>query len=61
MRDNPVCRLIDAKRTVNMIHLLRPHAVDESYDYIHFLVPYENEDSLPLMLAYLKVSSAIVQ
>jgi len=30
-------------------------AVDESYDYIHFLVPYEHEDRLPFMLAHLKV------
>ena len=29
-------------------------AVDESLDYLHFLVPYEREDQLPLLLAFLK-------
>jgi hypothetical protein len=28
--------------------------VDESLDYVHFLVPYEHEDRLPLLFAYLK-------
>lgn len=31
-------------------------SVDETHEYVHFQVPYENEDKLPLMLAYVKVS-----
>ena len=36
-------------------------AVDESLDYVHFLVPYEHEDKLPLLFAYLKVCIYLFQ
>jgi hypothetical protein len=32
--------------------------VDESLDYVHFLVPYENEDKLAMLFAYLKAHGA---
>lgn len=32
-----------------------PVAVDESLDYVHFLVPYEHEDRLPALFAHIKV------
>ena len=37
--------------------MLSVSVADESLDYVHFLVPYEHEDKLPLIFSYLKVST----
>lgn len=37
-------------------HTPTPHVADASTDYVHFMCPYENEDKLPSLFHYLKVS-----
>jgi energy-coupling factor transporter ATP-binding protein EcfA2 len=46
----------DQKTRIKSLFMTRlgVKSVDETQDYVHFLVPYENEDRLPLMLAHVK-------
>ena len=48
--------LEDLKTSVKIMFMNRlgVKSADETQDYVHFLVPYENEDKLPLMLAHIK-------
>lgn len=34
-------------------------AADEGAEYLHFLVPYEHEDKLPMLFTYLKARSLL--
>lgn len=52
-RDGEATRQMEGIRDLFM-QRLGIKSVDESLDYLHFLVPYEHEDQLPLLLAFLK-------